>query len=331
MEEDATIWARWSSAEFDTGASRQACNNSYDKKYEEHLVANHRRDAPDHITHDDFVRLVEPSFKNIGDEENLLAVLARAHVILLTDFRVYFREATENRKTVPFWKYPDPQNPDVFGEDCKADFARYMKDKTAFFKPRDMQKKLDWEHQYLNRLFHSQPVPNLYTVWRNNVWGQPNVPRTRSEPFPALPDAPPSPLSRPQGSGQRASVDNAEETADNKSPSAENPFTSDEEDFLGLGGDMDAPEEEAPAPATPPPLAPVKVEPGVFKRALTIKQGDPGSSGNPYDLSTPSPAAKRTKVDDVELTPLDAELEALFSQGHAIEEEAAAQSETEDK
>jgi hypothetical protein len=205
---------------------------------------------------------------------------------------------------------------------------------------------LDWEHQYLNRLFHSQPVPNLYTVSGNNVWGQPNVPRTRSEPFPALPDAqpsplsrpqgsvpdaPPSPLSRPQGSGQRASVDNAEETADNKSPSAENPFTSDEEDFLGLGGDMDAPEEEAPAPATPPPLAPVKVEPGVFKRALTIKQGDPGSSGNPYDLSTPSPAAKRTKVDDEELTPLDAELEALFSQGHAIEEEAAAQGETEDK
>ncbi|CAK0892132.1 unnamed protein product, partial [Prorocentrum cordatum] len=33
-EEDATIWARWGSSEFDTVASRQVCNNAYDKLFE---------------------------------------------------------------------------------------------------------------------------------------------------------------------------------------------------------------------------------------------------------------------------------------------------------
>ena len=31
-EEDATVWARYSSAYFEQGAGRQACNNPYDQE-----------------------------------------------------------------------------------------------------------------------------------------------------------------------------------------------------------------------------------------------------------------------------------------------------------
>ena len=178
-EEDATLWARYTSAEFDVGSSRQVCNNAYDKAFEKELVSKWKKGMPMDVGSDDFMRLIRPSFRQVTDDEDLLAVLARTHVVVLTNKRVYFRHASEEEARVPWFTYTNPKKPDLFNQKCKAAFGEYKKDPTKPVYPAYFDEDINWSMGYVKRLLNGQDVPDLPTVSGAAI-------------FPAA-DAPPAP------------------------------------------------------------------------------------------------------------------------------------------
>ena len=92
QEEDATVWARYSSAQFDQGAGRHACNNPYNVAMEGDILENASKAGKINcILHKDFLDLIAPSFGGVEDTEGLAAILARTHLIVLTEKGVYWR------------------------------------------------------------------------------------------------------------------------------------------------------------------------------------------------------------------------------------------------
>ena len=64
-EEDATVWARYTSASFDQGAHRQACNNAFDRKLERTVYEAMKSAGIFEVVHDQFVDIIRPSFATV--------------------------------------------------------------------------------------------------------------------------------------------------------------------------------------------------------------------------------------------------------------------------
>ena len=85
QEEDATVWARYSSAQFDQGAGRHACNIPCNHDIDDVLAGDLQKNGKTEIAHNDFMDLIAPSFTGVDDKEDMAAILARTHMIVLTD------------------------------------------------------------------------------------------------------------------------------------------------------------------------------------------------------------------------------------------------------
>ena len=80
------LWARYSSAQFDQGAGRHACNNPYNVALEDDILENAPKAGKINcIAHNDFLDLIAPSFGGVEDTEDSAAILARTHLIVLTE------------------------------------------------------------------------------------------------------------------------------------------------------------------------------------------------------------------------------------------------------
>ena len=80
-EEDATVWVRYSSAQFDQGAGRRACNNPYNHVLDCELFQKMETAGKTHTGHKDFLDLISPSMES----EDMSAILAHTHIIVLID------------------------------------------------------------------------------------------------------------------------------------------------------------------------------------------------------------------------------------------------------
>ena len=76
QEEDATVWARHSSAQFDQGSGHHACNNPYNHVLECELFQKMQSTSTWHVAHKDFLDIIAPSFIGVGGSEDMAAILA---------------------------------------------------------------------------------------------------------------------------------------------------------------------------------------------------------------------------------------------------------------
>ena len=67
QEEDATVWARHSSAQFDQGAGRHACDNPYNTEVDESIIKEALKNGKTMVSHKDFLDLISPSFAGVED------------------------------------------------------------------------------------------------------------------------------------------------------------------------------------------------------------------------------------------------------------------------
>ena len=61
-EEAVTVWAHYSSAYFEQGAGRQACNNPYHQECDKNMYQKMQASGIWKIKHENFVKLIQPSF-----------------------------------------------------------------------------------------------------------------------------------------------------------------------------------------------------------------------------------------------------------------------------
>ena len=114
QEEDATVWARYSSAQFDQGAGRHACHNPYAAALEPAILENAMKAGKtDSISFKDFSDLIAPSFGGVEDAEDMAAIFARTHLIVLTEKGVYWRVAGTDKNDVNVIPWPENASKDI--------------------------------------------------------------------------------------------------------------------------------------------------------------------------------------------------------------------------
>ncbi|CAE8596347.1 unnamed protein product [Polarella glacialis] len=170
-EEDATVWARYSSAQFDMGAGRHACNNPYDKDLDEQQYVQMKRTGVFEVTFANFMNLIQPSFAAIDDKEDMLAILARTHVILISDNGVYHRVAGTTQDPVKFIEWPTDAPKDILTVEYKPVFQKYKKDPFQHIYPDNFDEDSVWSQALLHKLINGEPLPHTISVRTTNLFG----------------------------------------------------------------------------------------------------------------------------------------------------------------
>ena len=186
-EEDATVWARYSSAQFDQGAGRHACNNPYNATLEVDIWDKAMKAGHTSISHKDFLDLIAPSFAGIEDREDMSAILARTHVILLTEKAVYWRLAGTGTENIDFLEWPADHAKDLLADDQKPIFKAYKQNPDAHDLPDNFHEDSVWSQELLRKLLCGEHVPRSINIrgrslFSDEVTHQRQVPRL-------LPDA----------------------------------------------------------------------------------------------------------------------------------------------
>ena len=172
QEEDATIWARYSSAQFDQGAGRHACNNPYNALLEPTILENALKGGKvNSIAYKDFLDLVAPSFGGVEDTEDMAAIFARTHLIVLTDKGVYWRLAGTDKEDVQFIPWPDNQSKDLLVDSQKPIFQAYKKDPEAHALPANFHEDSVWSQELLRKLLSGEEIPRTVTVRGVSLFG----------------------------------------------------------------------------------------------------------------------------------------------------------------
>ncbi|CAK0884696.1 unnamed protein product [Prorocentrum cordatum] len=198
-EEDSTLWARWGSSTFAPGAPRQAVNNSYDNALEKRMVADWRQGKLMVITIQQLMALIAPSLKQITEEEDMKALLARSHVVVTTDTRVHFCLASDEFPedgVVPFYTYSKKSKPDLFNysPEARACCGRHKDDPTSPNNyPSDFKEKAEWSLNFAKRLMCGEQVPTVSTTRGTSLFGEP-VHRVQPEAAPPPAGAPAAPM-----------------------------------------------------------------------------------------------------------------------------------------
>ena len=172
QEEDATVWARYSSAQFDQGAGRHACNNPYNAKLELEIFENASKAAKMKcIFYKDFLDLIAPSFGGVEDAEDMAAILARTHLIVLTEQGVYWRLAGTSTDDVPFNAWPENQSKDLLIDAQKPIFKEYKKDPAAHSLPPNFHADSVWSQELLRKLLAGEEIPRTITIRGASLFG----------------------------------------------------------------------------------------------------------------------------------------------------------------
>ncbi|CAE7737794.1 unnamed protein product [Symbiodinium sp. KB8] len=157
-EEDATVWARYSSAQFDQGAGRHACNNLYDKDIDKKLYNTMSATKVWHAGHDEFMKMIKPSFLAVDEDEDMDAILARTDLIVITDSGVYHRLASTSKDLVNFMPW-DPNEPkDLVIASQHHIFKEYKMNPHIHKYPPSYYEDLAWSKLARHPELLSQPV-----------------------------------------------------------------------------------------------------------------------------------------------------------------------------
>ena len=172
QEEDATVWARYSSAQFDQGAGRHACNNPYNVALEDDILENASKAGKINcIAHKDFLDLIAPSFDGVEDAEDLAAILARTHFVVLTEKGVYWRLAGTGKEDVPFTLWPENESKDLLVAAQKPIFKAYKKDPAAHTLPSNFHEDCVWSQELLRKVLSGEDVPRTITIRGMSLFG----------------------------------------------------------------------------------------------------------------------------------------------------------------
>ena len=102
----------------------------------------------------------------IDEDEDFDVILARTHIILLTDNGVYYRLASTSSKPVDFIPWED-QPKDLLDQSQHAIYKAYKCDPTNHRLPPNFFADMAWSQEFLRRVLAGEPIPRTPTILRN--------------------------------------------------------------------------------------------------------------------------------------------------------------------
>ena len=170
-------WARYSSAYFEQGAGRQACNNPYNRQTDEEAYNSMKTSNIWEISHKQLLELIQPSFSSIDEVEDMDAILARTHVIVITDHGLYWRLAKVEKANIRFVQWPSHEPHDLLVQSQKEIFVNYKKNPTKHQLLPNFHEDMVWSQEVLHRLFEGETIPRTMTIRGMSFFGEPQPPR----------------------------------------------------------------------------------------------------------------------------------------------------------
>ena len=119
------------------------------------------------ITFVEFLDLIQPSFAAIDSKEDMDAILARTHVVLLGEHGVYWRVASIEKKEVNFEPWPKDENKDLLAEDQVPIFKAYKANPTNHQLPPNFHEDSVWSQEVLCRWVAAGSIPKIVTYVRH--------------------------------------------------------------------------------------------------------------------------------------------------------------------
>ncbi|CAK0796371.1 unnamed protein product [Prorocentrum cordatum] len=283
-EEDALLWARWGGCAFVQGSRRQAVANPYDRDAEKAAL-----DAATLNKHglDLLKRIIAPSLEDVRAEEDFNAILARAHVIVVTDLGVHWRVASANLQDgAEFMPWPNPRSPDLFVNEVRDTTSPAIRPL-----PSDYAEKMAWSIGYMSNVVAGLDVSTIATVHVAPIFG--DGPARVVSAVGNVSGFVPGAASAPPAAAAASAF---------SQPPAE---LSQEEDVFGFGGGMDEPPEDSSRAAS-------SAQPNIVGRCGELTKEDQDEQlaifkslakahhGAFEDLSSPPPVRKKKKKKEKE-------------------------------
>lgn len=163
-EEDATVWARYSSAYFEQSAGRHACNNPYDQVLEANLVEGMNKAGKSEISYKEFLDIIRPSFAAVDSMEDMDAIMSRTHVILITNHGLFWRVASTRKDNVNFIEWPQNELQDLLAPEQVPIFKQYRSNPSNHQLPPSFHEDSVWSQEVLRRLICGEEVPKIITI-----------------------------------------------------------------------------------------------------------------------------------------------------------------------
>jgi hypothetical protein len=141
--------------------SRQCVTNPYDKTV--------KITPGGLLSHDDFLRLIEPSLPSHYEDEDVIAVLRRANIIVCTPDAVVYRLASREQGVVPMLGWPQGDAVDLFIPEVREKIAAY---RAGADLPASYIDDCVWSQAYLRRCVNGVPIPQTMTVRSAGLFGE---------------------------------------------------------------------------------------------------------------------------------------------------------------
>eukprot|EP00438_Fugacium_kawagutii_P007346 Skav219313 [mRNA] locus=scaffold1152:120684:121398:- [translate_table: standard] len=116
------------------------------------------------IEHRDFLDIISPSFTGVEDSEDMAAILARTHIILLSDNAVYYRVASVEKGKVDCLPWPAPEVKDILAPEYKPIFKAYKANPEQHSLPDGYHADMVWSQELLRKLLAGERIPRTMTI-----------------------------------------------------------------------------------------------------------------------------------------------------------------------
>ena len=117
------------------------------------------------ISHDDFVKLITPSFSAVDEVEDMDAIMARTHFIVITDNGIYYRVAATTKTSINFIPWGNEPK-DLLAQSQVEIFKAYKLNPHGHKLPPSYHEDCAWSQEVLRRLLNGENVPQSYTINR---------------------------------------------------------------------------------------------------------------------------------------------------------------------
>lgn len=102
------------------------------------------------VPHKQFLELIQPSFSSIDEVEDMDAILARTHVIVITDHGLYWRLAKVEKTNIRFVQWPSDEPRDLLVQSQKELFMNYKKNPSKHQLPPNFHEDMVWSQEVLH-------------------------------------------------------------------------------------------------------------------------------------------------------------------------------------
>ena len=171
QEEDATVWARYSSAQFEQGAGKHACNNPYANEIDNEVFKETSVSKIWQISYENFKKLINPSFAGVEEKEDMDAIMARTHLIVITDNGIYHRLASTSKDPVPFIRWEDGMPKDLLDPSQQAIFKAYKMDPRSKIYPPSYHEDMAWSQEFLRKVLNGETIPRTISIIHASGFG----------------------------------------------------------------------------------------------------------------------------------------------------------------